>query len=68
MVETNKVILSLRQRFNFLLTQLSTYIKSGITLIESLRILTRQYKNVLINKLLKMSFMNLQWVLTLVKR
>ena len=28
----------------FFLTQLSTYIKSGITLIESLRILTRQYK------------------------
>lgn len=28
----------------FFLTQLSTYIKSGITLIESLKILTRQYK------------------------
>ena len=28
----------------FFLTQLSTYIKSGITLVEALRILTRQYK------------------------
>lgn len=28
----------------FLLTQLSTYIKSGITLVESLKILSRQYK------------------------
>ncbi|MEG0826345.1 MAG: type II secretion system F family protein [Bacilli bacterium] len=28
----------------FFLTQLSTYIKAGITLIESLRILSRQYK------------------------
>lgn len=29
----------------FLLTQLSTYIKSGIPLVDSLKILTRQYKN-----------------------
>ena len=29
----------------FFLTQLSTYIKSGIPLVESLKILTRQYKN-----------------------
>lgn len=29
----------------FLLTQLSTYIKAGIPLVESLKILTRQYKN-----------------------
>ena len=28
----------------FILTQLSTYIKSGISLVESLKILTRQYK------------------------
>ncbi|MDD3187057.1 MAG: type II secretion system F family protein [Bacilli bacterium] len=40
---------SIRTKFKtkdliFFLTQLSTYIKSGITLIESLRILSRQYK------------------------
>lgn len=29
----------------FFLTQLSTYIKAGIPLVEALRILTRQYKN-----------------------
>jgi len=29
----------------FFLTQLSTYIKSGIPLVDSLKILTRQYKN-----------------------
>ena len=29
----------------FFLTQLSTYIKSGITLIESLRILSRRFRN-----------------------
>lgn len=29
----------------FFLTQLSTYLKSGITLVESLKILTRQYKD-----------------------
>lgn len=29
----------------FFLTQLSTYLKSGITLVESLKILSRQYKN-----------------------
>lgn len=29
----------------FFLTQLSTYLKAGITLVESLKILSRQYKN-----------------------
>ena len=29
----------------FFLTQLSTYLKSGITLVDSLKILSRQYKN-----------------------
>lgn len=37
----------------FFLTQLSTYIKSGITLIESLRILTRQYKKKTYQQIIK---------------
>ena len=37
----------------FFLTQLSTYIKSGITLIESLRILTRQYKKKAYQQIIK---------------
>ena len=37
----------------FFLTQLSTYIKSGIPLVDSLRILERQYKNKNYKKILK---------------
>lgn len=37
----------------FFLTQLSTYIKAGIPLVESLRILERQYKNKKYKKILK---------------
>lgn len=38
----------------FFSTQLSTYLKSGITLIESLKILSRQYKNKYYKKIFKM--------------
>ena len=38
----------------FFATQLSTYLKSGITLIESLKILSRQYKNKNYKKIFKM--------------
>lgn len=38
----------------FFATQLSTYLKSGITLIESLKILSRQYKNKYYKKIFKM--------------
>lgn len=37
----------------FFLTQLSTYIKSGIPLVESLKILSKQYKKVKYQKLFK---------------
>ena len=43
----------------FFLTQLSTYIKSGITLIESLRILTRQYKKRTYQQIIKNVFYEL---------
>ena len=38
----------------FFVTQLSTYLKSGITLIESLKILSRQYKKSSYKKIFKM--------------
>lgn len=38
----------------FFVTQLSTYLKSGITLIESLKILERQYKRKAYKKIFKM--------------
>ena len=38
----------------FFVTQLSTYLKSGITLIESLKILSRQYKKKSYKKIFKM--------------
>lgn len=38
----------------FFITQLSTYLKSGITLIESLKILSRQYKKKSYEKIFKM--------------
>ena len=38
----------------FFVTQLSTYLKSGITLIESLKILSRQYKKKTYKKIFKM--------------
>ncbi len=38
----------------FFITQLSTYLKSGITLIESLKILSRQYKKKSYKKIFKM--------------
>ncbi len=38
----------------FFVTQLSTYLKSGITLIESLKILSRQYKKRTYKKIFKM--------------
>ena len=37
----------------FLLTQLSTYLKAGITLVEALRILSRQYKKKSYQRILK---------------
>ena len=37
----------------FFLTQLSTYLKAGITLVESLKILSRQYKNKKYQKIFK---------------
>lgn len=37
----------------FLITQLSTYLKAGITLVESLRILSRQYKKKSYQRILK---------------
>lgn len=43
----------------FFSTQLSTYLKSGITLIESLKILFRQYKKSSYKKILKMSIYDL---------
>ncbi len=45
----------------FFLTQLSTYIKSGITLVEALRILSRQYKN----KQYKQAIRNIIYELTM---
>lgn len=41
---TNKVKIKTKKLL-FFLTQLSTYLKSGIPLVDSLKILTRQYKN-----------------------
>lgn len=38
----------------FFVTQLSTYLKSGITLVESLKILSRQYKRTAYKKIFKM--------------
>jgi len=38
----------------FFVTQLSTYLKAGITLIESLKILSRQYKKTAYKKIFKM--------------
>ncbi len=38
----------------FFVTQLSTYLKSGITLVESLKILSRQYKKKSYKKIFKM--------------
>lgn len=45
----------------FLLTQLSTYLKAGITLVEALKILSRQYKN----KKYKKVFRNVIYDLTM---
>lgn len=45
----------------FFLTQLSTYIKAGVSLVDSIRILTRQYKN----KNYKRIFKKLMYSLTM---
>lgn len=50
---TNKVKIKTKDLI-FFVTQLSTYLKSGITLIESLKILSRQYKNKSYKKIFKM--------------
>ncbi|MBP3919936.1 MAG: type II secretion system F family protein [Bacilli bacterium] len=50
---TNKVKIKNKDLI-FFVTQLSTYLKSGITLIESLKILLRQYKNKKYKKIFKM--------------
>lgn len=50
---TNKVKIKTKDLI-FFVTQLSTYLKSGITLIESLKILSRQYKKRTYKKIFKM--------------
>ena len=50
---TNKVKIKTKDLI-FFVTQLSTYLKSGITLIESLKILSRQYKKKSYIKIFKM--------------
>lgn len=50
---TNKVRIKIKDLI-FFVTQLSTYLKSGITLIESLKILSRQYKKKSYKKIFKM--------------
>lgn len=50
---TNKVKIKTKDLI-FFVTQLSTYLKSGITLIESLKILSRQYKKKKYIKIFKM--------------
>ena len=50
---TNKVKIKVKDLI-FFVTQLSTYLKSGITLIESLKILSRQYKKKKYKKIFKM--------------
>ena len=50
---TNKVKIKTKDLI-FFVTQLSTYLKSGITLIESLKILCRQYKKKSYIKIFKM--------------
>ena len=50
---TNKVKIKTKDLI-FFVTQLSTYLKSGITLIESLKILSRQYKKKTYKKIFKM--------------
>ena len=50
---TNKVKIKTKDLI-FFTTQLSTYLKSGITLIESLKILSRQYKKKKYKKIFKM--------------
>lgn len=49
----NKVKIKIKDLI-FFVTQLSTYLKSGITLIESLKILARQYKKKSYKKIFKM--------------
>ena len=49
----NKVKIKIKDLI-FFVTQLSTYLKSGITLIESLKILSRQYKKKSYKKIFKM--------------
>lgn len=50
---TNRVKIKTKDLI-FFVTQLSTYLKAGITLIESLKILSRQYKNKSYKKIFKM--------------
>ena len=50
---TNKVKIKTKDLI-FFVTQLSTYLKAGITLVESLRILSRQYKKKSYIKIFKM--------------
>ena len=50
---TNKKKIKIKDLI-FFVTQLSTYLKSGITLIESLKILSRQYKKKSYKKIFKM--------------
>ena len=55
---TNKVKIKTKDLI-FFVTQLSTYLKSGITLIESLKILSRQYKKKSYKKIFKMNIYDL---------
>ena len=50
---TNKVKIKTKDLI-FFVTQLSTYLKSGITLVESLKILSRQYKKKSYKRIFKM--------------
>ena len=50
---TNKVKIKIKDLI-FFVTQLSTYLKAGITLVESLKILSRQYKKRTYKKIFKM--------------
>ena len=50
---TNKVKIKIKDLI-FFVTQLSTYLKSGITLVESLKILSRQYKKKSYKRIFKM--------------
>lgn len=50
---TNRVKIKTKDLI-FFVTQLSTYLKSGITLVESLKILSRQYKKKSYKKIFKM--------------